>query len=337
MQAQATTLSIVDSLYQSRQTLLQHTFTPFASLASSPHSLVQLTLAGGHGCTVSIGPHAFLNTHLFLCDWLPPASDAAAPSPPAPAAAAAPEPAQAPKPLSPAAITPTLVAALNAASQTDKKLAETLRKAATGEASADELAGLATLIEQLRRQEEQAAAAPPLPAPDPATPRAPPSLVLDFAENHAATTNGSGRGAAARDRRIVLPAHFVLTPLPPRNQNSRQPALLHDVLLSLFIFPSELTPPHTVRGKQRLLAAPEADFNAPVPVDIVVEGCDQRILEGLWRAARNGRPRDEQLERWARQMVSSAPFHREECSSRIGGGTSRRLMHCDGHYRARTC
>ncbi|GAA5869846.1 hypothetical protein JCM3774_000512 [Rhodotorula dairenensis] len=292
-------LSIVDSLYQSRETLLHHTFTPFASLAHSPHSLVQLTSPHSHGCTVSIGPHAFLNTHVYLCDWKPPGAQSQPP-------AAAPSPA----PLSAAAITPTLVAALNAASQSDRKLAETLRKAATGEASADELAGLATFIEHLRRQEELAAASPPLPVAGGDGSGAPPSVVIDFAETRYSATGtaaASSSRASAVDRRVVLPAHFVLTPLPPRNQNPMRPALFHDVLLSLFVFPSELTPPQSARGRQRLRAAPDADFNAPVPVDIVVEGCDQRMLDGLWRAARNGRPRDDQLERWARQMINSVP------------------------------
>ncbi|POY74105.1 hypothetical protein BMF94_2917 [Rhodotorula taiwanensis] len=297
------TLSIVDSLYQSRLTLLHHTFTPYSSLAAAPHSLLQLTLPGGHGCTVSIGPHAFLHTHIFLCDWHPPSGAATPSSSSSTPGAPPPEP----KPLSQATITPTLVAALNAASQTDKKLAEILRKAATGEATPDELAGLATLIDKLRRQEEEAAAGPPLPAPGPPGVTAPPSLVLDFAESRPNPATIGSSKAPLVDRRVVLPAHFVLTPLPPRNQNPRKPALLHDVLLSLFIFPTELTPPQSARGKQRLLAAPGADFNAPVPVDIVVEGCDQRMLEGLWRAARNGRPRDEQLERWARQMITAVP------------------------------
>lgn len=298
------TLSIVDSLYQSRETLLHHTFTPFASLAHAPHSLVQLTSPRGPGCTVSIGPHAFLGTHIYLCDWNPSGAGTGPTPPPPPAAAPS------PAPLSTSAITPSLVARLNEASQEDRKLAETLRKAANGQASADELAGLATFIEHLRRQEEAEAANPPLPAGGSG---APPSVVLDFAETRypsaaAAAATSSSRKAPAVDRRVVLPAHFVLTPLPPRNQNPMQPALFHDVLLSLFIFPSELTPPQSARGKQRLQAAPEADLNAPVPVDIVVEGCDQRMLDGLWRAARNGRPRDDQLERWARQMVSRSPW-----------------------------
>ena len=298
------TLSIVDSLYQSRETLLHHTFTPFVSLAHAPHSLVQLTSPRGPGCTVSIGPHAFLNTHIYLCDWNPSGSGTG-PTPPPPAAAPS------PAPLSTSAITPSLVARLNEASQEDRKLAETLRKAANGQASADELAGLATFIEHLRRQEEAEAANPPLPAVGSGGSGAPPSIVLDFAETRyppAAVATSSSRKAPAVDRRVVLPAHFVLTPLPPRNQNPMQPALFHDVLLSLFIFPSELTPPQSTRGKQRLQAAPEADLNAPVPVDIVVEGCDQRMLDGLWRAARNGRPRDDQLERWARQMVRRSPW-----------------------------
>mgnify|MGYP006899217258 CR=1 FL=1 len=299
------TLSIVDSLYQSRETLLHHTFTPFVSLAHAPHSLVQLTSPRGPGCTVSIGPHAFLSTHIYLCDWNPSGAGTGPTPPPPPAAAPS------PAPLSTSAITPSLVARLNEASQEDRKLAETLRKAANGQASADELAGLATFIEHLRRQEEAEAANPPLPAGGSG---APPSVVLDFAETRyppaaaAAATPSLSRKAPAVDRRVVLPAHFVLTPLPPRNQNPMQPALFHDVLLSLFIFPSELTPPQSARGKQRLQAAPEADLNAPVPVDIVVEGCDQRMLDGLWRAARNGRPRDDQLERWARQMVSRSPW-----------------------------
>ncbi|GAA5965512.1 hypothetical protein JCM8115_005782 [Rhodotorula mucilaginosa] len=298
------TLSIVDSLYQSRETLLHHTFTPFVSLAHAPHSLVQLTSPRGPGCTVSIGPHAFLSTHIYLCDWNPSGAGTGPTPPPPPAAAPS------PAPLSTSAITPSLVARLNEASQEDRKLAETLRKAANGQASADELAGLATFIEHLRRQEEAEAANPPLPAGGSG---APPSVVLDFAETRyppaaaAAATPSLSRKAPAVDRRVVLPAHFVLTPLPPRNQNPMQPALFHDVLLSLFIFPSELTPPQSARGKQRLQAAPEADLNAPVPVDIVVEGCDQRMLDGLWRAARNGRPRDDQLERWARQMINSIP------------------------------
>lgn len=299
------TLSIVDSLYQSRETLLHHTFTPFVSLAHAPHSLVQLTSPRGPGCTVSIGPHAFLNTHIYLCDWNPSGSGTGTPTPTPKAAAPS------PAPLSTSAITPSLVARLNEASQEDRKLAETLRKAANGQASADELAGLATFIEHLRRQEEAEAANPPLPAVGSGGSGAPPSIVLDFAETRsppAAVATSSSRKAPAVDRRVVLPAHFVLTPLPPRNQNPMQPALFHDVLLSLFIFPSELTPPQSTRGKQRLQAAPEADLNAPVPVDIVVEGCDQRMLDGLWRAARNGRPRDDQLERWARQMVRRSPW-----------------------------
>ncbi|KAL7338541.1 hypothetical protein BJY59DRAFT_701175 [Rhodotorula toruloides] len=286
-------LSIVDSLHQSRQTLLRDTFTLFRSAtgraqspspSQTPHSLKHFATS-----TVSVGPHAFFETKLYLCDW-------------SPSSASTPTMQQAT--LNPAAITPALIARLNAASQTDPALADILRKAASGQASSDELSGLARLIEQLRQEDEAATAAAAAPAQPAAgnsngSPPAPahPSLVVEFHE--------------VPGEQYLIPAHYLYTALPPPPGMPAIPGR-QDVLLSFFIFPAERFPPHSAKGKHRAMYQPVTDFEAPVPVDVVVEHCTDYARDCLFRASRNGRPKDSKLEDWWRQMVRS---RRVACSA----------------------
>ncbi|EMS18688.1 uncharacterized protein RHTO_05791 [Rhodotorula toruloides NP11] len=281
-------LSIVDSLHQSRQTLLRDTFTLFRSAtgraqspspSQTPHSLKHFATS-----TVSVGPHAFFETKLYLCDW-------------SPSSASTPTMQQAT--LNPAAITPALIARLNAASQTDPALADILRKAASGQASSDELSGLARLIEQLRQEDEAATAAAAAPAQPAAgnsngSPPAPahPSLVVEFHE--------------VPGEQYLIPAHYLYTALPPPPGMPAIPGR-QDVLLSFFIFPAERFPPHSAKGKHRAMYQPVTDFEAPVPVDVVVEHCTDYARDCLFRASRNGRPKDSKLEDWWRQMINAVP------------------------------
>ncbi|KPV77461.1 uncharacterized protein RHOBADRAFT_51311 [Rhodotorula graminis WP1] len=291
------TLSLIDSLYQSRQTLLFDTFAIFKSpsrprtgtISEQPHSLEHIATAN-----LAIGPHSFPDTRLYLCEWAQPAATAP-PPPPAPT-------------LNPAAITPALIARLNAASQTDPALAAILQKAASGQASPEELSGLARYIDDMR-QEEAGAPPPPAPAPVPAPPAdssaAPlpthPSLVLEFRE-------------LSGGEQFILPAHYIYSPL---HSHVPQPLGAQDVLLSFFVFPSERasTPSMFKRGRPRSApqgqgldgAAAGLDQDAPVPVDMIVQGCGEYARECMFRAARNGRKKDEQVEMWWRQMISSVP------------------------------
>lgn len=288
-------LSIVDSLHQSRQTLLRDTFTLFRSAtgraqspspSQTPHSLKHFATS-----TVSVGPHAFFETKLYLCDWSPSSSST---------------PTMQQATLNPAAITPALIARLNAASQTDPALADILRKAASGQATSDELSGLARLIEQLRREDEAATAAAAAAAANPSalgsapaaghstgSPPVPahPSLVIEFHE--------------VPGEQYLIPAHYLYTALPPPPGMPAIPGR-QDVLLSFFIFPTERFPPHSAKGKHRAMYQPMTDFEAPVPVDVVVEHCTDYARDCLFRASRNGRPKESKLEDWWRQMVRSA-------------------------------
>ena len=164
-------MSLIDSLYQSRQTLLYDTFAIFKSpsrprleggtISDSPHTLHHIATAN-----ICIGPHSFPETQLFLCEWAQPASSGSGVGARVGQQPGAPE-----STLNPAAITPALIARLNAASQTDAALAAILQKAASGQATPDELSALARYIDELRKEEQ----GPPPPALAPAP--APLSLI----------------------------------------------------------------------------------------------------------------------------------------------------------------
>ncbi|BGP39108.1 hypothetical protein JCM10450v2_003061 [Rhodotorula kratochvilovae] len=281
------TLSLIDSLHQSRQTLLFDTFAIFKSpsrprtgtISESPHTLKHIATA-----TVAIGPHSFPETQLFLCEWTQPGAVPTQPKPPT---------------LNPGAITPALIARLNAASQTDPALAQILQKAASGQATPDELSGLARYIDVMRQEEEgaaapAAAAAPPAPAaPASSGAQMPthPSLVLEFRE-------------LSGGEQFILPAHYIFSPL---HSHVPAPNGAQDVLLSFFVFPAErASTPSAYKGKQRA-AAVGADPHAPVPVDMIVQGCGEYARECMFRAARNGRQKDEKVELWWRQMINAVP------------------------------
>ncbi|GAA5911666.1 hypothetical protein JCM5296_005868 [Sporobolomyces johnsonii] len=286
----APALTILDSLQQSRQALLHHAFSLF-SAPSRPKTVQKIiqpphTLRHFQTATVTIGPHSFADTKLFLAEWNT-AAGAAVPPPPPPVAQPAPAPAS-------TGITPALIKRLNAASLTDPALAALLRRAANGEATPQELTGLARHIEELRKEED--AANPPAPIastsqpPASAGPIAHPALVIEFAES-------------AGDR-FIIPDHYVVTPLPLHPAHAAHPptpsTLTCNALLSFFIFP-----PDRSKGKQPAGAAPPTAN--PVPVDLIVEQCTEQHRECLFKASRVSRPRDERVEMWWRQMINAVP------------------------------
>ncbi|GAA6031051.1 hypothetical protein JCM8097_003980 [Rhodosporidiobolus ruineniae] len=296
-------LSILDSLTQSRQTLLRSAFTPFPSPAP-PHTLT--FLAPAHSVTLSIGPLYFPSSSLWLAEWAAPAPDPAATTL---GGVAGP-------------VSPAVMARINAAAHQDPNLAALVRRAAEGAALPDELTGLQRYVDSLRAElgEPAGGAAGGGEAP-------PPSIVFEFNENPGV--------------RFLLPAHVFYTPLvsgtvplplPPsptspggsgkgkEKEQGQGQGQGQDVLLSFFLFPSE-RPALVQRYKQRLRALPPSlpdappvltPPTAPVPVDVVVHDADQGMREGLWKASRNARRKskaeEQEVEGWYKQMLSAVPL-----------------------------
>ncbi|GAA5942062.1 hypothetical protein JCM1841_005915, partial [Sporobolomyces salmonicolor] len=284
----ALALTILDSLQQSRQSLLHHAFSLFSvpsrpkaaqKIIQPPHKLRHFQTA-----TVTIGPHSFTDTKLFLAEW---STAAGAAAPPPPVAQPAPAPAS-------TGITPALIKRLNAASLTDPALAALLRRAANGEATPQELSGLARHIEELRKEEDAANAPAPVAStslpPASAGAIAHPALVIEFSES--------------AGKRFIIPDHYVFTALPLHPTHAAHTPTPStptcNALLSFFIFP-----PDRSKGKQPAGSAPTA--NPPVPVDLIVEQCTEQHRECLVKASRVSRPRDERVETWWRQMINAVP------------------------------
>ncbi|GAA5855707.1 hypothetical protein JCM8547_001651 [Rhodosporidiobolus lusitaniae] len=289
-------LSIVDSLHNSRHTLLHDAFPP--SPSHLPHTLTPLG-----STTLSIGPHFFLSCPLFLATF-----SSSSPFVVTSSSSSA-------KPVfNPTEITPDLISRLNTAAQTDLGLAELLRKAATGQASTEELNGLAQYIEGIK-----GGGAPSAAAAGAGGEKAPehPCVVFSFPEHE-----GSGK-------RFILPTHTYYTPLalgtvsspfpslPPTHSSSSSAAPQtppQDLLLSFFLFPSH-SPSLVSRYNQRLASLSSnpavveslAPPTAPVPVDLVVHQAGQEMREGLWKGARNCRSKEEKVEGWWREMIASVP------------------------------
>ncbi|GAA5880616.1 hypothetical protein JCM16303_004283 [Sporobolomyces ruberrimus] len=295
-------ISILDSLHSSRQNLLHAALPPFSSpslphLTHPPHKMTQFATT-----TVTIGPHSFRDTRFYLVEWTTNPSHsttATAPVPSPPRRSASP-PKSSTAPAASQAITPSLIQRLNAASLTDPALATLLRRAATGQATPEELGGLSKKIEQLRKEEEQEQNPPPAPAketeptppiPDEVTPPVPhPALVIEFAES--------------RHSRFLVPDHFLCVTLTPRAAPS-VPITTVALLLSFFVFP----PDRSVRGREHEYLASEGGIPPPppVPIDVIVEGVREGERDKFMRASRLGRPRDTGLENWWKNTIGSVP------------------------------
>ncbi|GAA5975255.1 hypothetical protein JCM5350_000209 [Sporobolomyces pararoseus] len=295
-------LSILDSLHSSRQNLLHVALPPFSSpslpqLQHPPHQIHHFATTN-----VTIGPHSFTGTKFFLVEWTtptqpPPPRQAA---PPPPASAFPPQRSASPPKASSEAITPSLIQRLNAASLTDPALANLLRRAATGQASPEELGGLSKKIEELRKEEE--AEQNPPPAPPTAAETVPvesqggggsiphPALVIEFAES--------------APNRFLIPDHFLCVVLTPRSASST-PMTTVALLLSFFVFP----PDRAVRGREHELIATEGGIPPPppVPIDMIIEGVREDEKDKFMRASRLGRPRDTGLENWWKNTIASVP------------------------------
>ncbi|GAA5842284.1 hypothetical protein JCM3766R1_005619 [Sporobolomyces carnicolor] len=291
-------LSILDSLHSSRQNLLHTALPPFSSpslpqLHHPPHRISHFATTN-----VTIGPHSFTNTRFHLVEWTTPIQPSPAPKP-----APRPPPPPPPKPSSSAAqaITPSLIQRLNAASLTDPALATLLRRAATGQATPEELGGLSKKIEELRREEELEQNPPPEPpakeipvhqseAEQGGGMVAHPALVIEFAESS--------------PNRFLVPDHFLCVTLTPRAAPSTVVTTVA-LLLSFFVFP----PDRTIRGREHEILATEGAIPPPppVPIDMIVEGVKEDERDKFVRASRLGRPRDTGLENWWKNTIASVP------------------------------
>jgi hypothetical protein len=281
-------LTVLQALTQSRQALLNDALPLFWTSSRSksapaaplqpPHTLAHLTTS-----TISIGPHTFSETKLFVADWTEGNTRrrklvAVAPPPPPPSA-------------SPGKMTPSLISRLNADSAKDPQLATILRKAATGTATPQELAHLAKHIKSVEKEDAELASSA---GPSASTsqqweevdePPSPPSLVLEFRESST--------------KQFIFPSHYTYTELPPSDPTAN--ATPSDVLLSFFVFPS------AGKGKER--EGYVADGTVPAPVDLVVKDCSEEVKDALLRCSRTGRGRDLAVEEWWKRMVSRNAVH----------------------------
>ncbi|GAA5927670.1 uncharacterized protein JCM15063_005961 [Sporobolomyces koalae] len=283
-------LSILDSLHASRQSLLKSALPPFnpanqPQLQHPPHVLTHFSTT-----TVTIGPHSFPRTKFYLVEWTTPHfPHASRPIPPTP-----PPPPAKPTPAAPQAITPSLIQRLNAASLTDPALAALLRRAATGQATPDELNGLSKKIEQLRKEEELEQNPPP--PTEPVQPQGPPAdvphpaLLIEFSES--------------APERFLVPDHYLCVTLTPRAA-PQVPVTTVALLLSFFVFPLD----RVIRGREHDIIARGGTLPAPppVPIDMIVEGVKEVERDQFMRASRLGRPRDAGLENWWKNTMGAVP------------------------------
>jgi len=295
-------LSILESLNSSRQNILHGALPPFSTpslphLQHPPHVLSHFATTN-----VTIGPHSFSNTKFYLVEWTTPHQPPQPQSAPAPVSSSAPpRPVSPPKPKSDAAITPSLIQRLNAASLTDPALAALLRRAANGQATPDELGGLSKKIEELRKEEELENNPPPAEPTPPPLPPVPlpeepvanlppliphPALLIEFSQSS--------------HTRFLIPDHYLCVTLTPRAAPSA-PITTFALLLSFFVFP----PDRSIKGKEHEYVNAEGMLPPPppVPVDMIVEGVTEEQRDQFVKASRLGRPRDTGLENWWKNTV----------------------------------
>lgn len=278
----AVELTLLEALCRSRQQILNELLPVFKSKRRSvkpgrrgavPPEPPVHTLSALCTTNVVIGPHTFRHSKLYAADW---GTGGATKRRMSSAASSA----------GPAALTPAMIARLNAASAVDSSLASILRKAATGSANAKELAQLAREIEKLRA-EDAALAAGNADQPVASTSKNvsgedksndPPAIVIEFAE--------------APEELYQVPSHYMFSALPNARSETRRSAgapSASDALLSFFVFASDEE------------GTPDA---IPVPVDLIVEGLSQDVSSELLQCSRAGRPKNAKLEKWWKEMVS---------------------------------
>ncbi|GAA5975225.1 hypothetical protein JCM11641_004400 [Rhodosporidiobolus odoratus] len=283
-------LSLLDTLHQSRIHLTQHAFPPFPS--STPHTLTPLSDPSSSSSssptplTLSIGPH-FFRVRFWSCHWraLPPPShpDSQSTGSTGPSTSSS----------NPDEISPAIISRLNHLAQSDADLASLLRKAGSGTAEPQELEGLGRFIEGLKRGDPElgGVAERGLEAGSGSggevgwaerVEGGVRSLVFEFvegqdeeesrgqSEKEEVETEGEKQPKKKQRRKWLLPQHLYYTPLLPNtvpsafplspppsrpplaaNLSNDDPDLPQPVLLSLFLFPST-SPTLSTRYRARL-------------------------------------------------------------------------------------
>lgn len=170
------TRDVLASLERSRHNILHKVLPVFTSTKNpipppAQHTLTSLSTA----VTLSIGPHTF-TCELFLVIWAPETRTLLPP------------PVQ-------DDITPLLIQQLNDTAAQDPVLAGVLSRAKTGQATTDELQGLASYVDAMRQHHIKAN--PPLPSvgePIQYEFQAPQSIIIEFQDS--------------LGERFIIPAHF---------------------------------------------------------------------------------------------------------------------------------
>lgn len=280
-------LDLATALAQSRHVIL-HNLVPLFSSPSRPcprqpkHTGKLIT-----NTTITIGPHSFARTKLFLIQFDP------NPEPDSPTLS----PHSSPVPPSPKRFTPTLIARLNALAAQDDRVQSLISRATDGEADQAEVVELGQVIDRLKREEtEQAHQDHPVastsrthgtrgkaqrePTPEPEAelaPRVPPypAVLIEFAE--------------AAGERYLLPSHYSYTLLPDGDQS---PSDVRDVRLECFVRAGQAGT--SVLDDQRPFGKGKGREveGELVPVMIEVADCSDKARQALLDASRTGRNND---------------------------------------------
>ncbi|KAK4057865.1 hypothetical protein OIO90_001084 [Microbotryomycetes sp. JL221] len=300
--------TVYRALQRSRQTILNELLPVYSHAFDDESGSDRDRFKPLCSTTVKLGPHIFMDTELVCTQDINStavtsiaghsSSKSATKRKKSDAAKAASNASAAP------AITPALIKRLNVASASNSDLAKTLRKAANGTASQQELANLAKIIDRIQKEDDDKAAsqARGRAALDTATPTAsaststastsakasnsaetnsdPPQLLIRFKESPLST--------------FLIPGHFQHSVHASARPDAAEDV---DVVLSFFVTPE------SSRGKQKL--DPVDDGGVAIPVDIVIEECNEATQAVIAACSRTNRRKDPRVEEWWKQAVGS--------------------------------
>ncbi|KAM0788834.1 hypothetical protein ACM66B_002920 [Microbotryomycetes sp. NB124-2] len=246
--------------------------------------------------TVKVGPHIFYDTVIMCADELATSAPASKRRKSSEATSSTPA----------LAITPALIKRLNVASASNSDLAQSLRKAANGTATQQELATLARKIDEIQKDDNSkgvssesgssgkastskanaTSAAAAQAAMDATASNPPPVLVIQFKESP--------------DVRFRVPSHFRHS-VHASAKADAAPERDVDVLLSFFVHPD-----NDRRADQADTTT--SDDRVALPVDMVIEECDQATQEAIAKCSRTSRKRDPKVEDWWKRCIQQAPY-----------------------------